>query len=152
MPPTHYRFNDFKELTISLHSGSLASRRHGPREAGNHPAGPSGSEDVAPRAGPREAGNGPAGRSSGSRPRRPETHGTAATELLVRGGGKRFSGPPPPCYKSFGFKNLGPRARTRDSRYPGPSRDSSYIPRSRRNLTRRSKGSADFLPLHHWLK
>ena len=30
------------------------------------------------------------------------------------------------CYKSFAFENPGPRARTKNSRYPGPSRDSRY--------------------------
>ena len=62
-----------------------------------------------PESGLREAGNGPARGSSGSRLRRPETHGTRATGCLEGGGTPR--GTPrrvflrtPPCYKSFGFR------------------------------------------------
>ena len=74
--------------------------------------GPSGSQDVVSRSGPREAGKGPAGGSGGSRPGRPETHGTAATGCL--GGGRRgFFRPPSPYYKALALKPLAPGLRSR---------------------------------------
>ena len=67
-----------------------------------------GSQDVAPRSGPREAGNGPAGGSGGSRLRRRETHGIAATELSRgRDGGARTLDPRlPPLTLARGYQDL----------------------------------------------
>ena len=64
----------------------MGSQDVAPRSVGNGPVGGCGSQDIASRSGPRKAGNDPAGGSGRSRPGRPKTHGTAATELFQWGG------------------------------------------------------------------
>ena len=144
MRPTHQRFKDLKDLRISMAPGrpetvprdlpdcrtwlpGLAQRR----------------QETLPREDPADPGSGGQNRT-GLEP-----------QALWTGGGQDFWDSPP-CYKSFGFRNLEPRPRnqiqdpkprTQDRGFQVPriqgSRYTGLAEVSQSTLARRSKGSAD---------